>query len=260
MKKSNKAKIVLSLTGFLVILAWKSVHTESCLVLAFPITIIIIISMSVIEFSAKKKECLAQFYFIESSLLYRLYNSKKILFIKSLLLSVLLGTSLMIAVVFWDIKIIQILFFDIFILYWIYAKTLNILAGSIKKMMKYVIAKDISVSINTFLLIVSILIVEIYSPIPIYVDISLKTTLISAYNIFSSECTVINFLLKLNAEKDAFSWWAMLNVDNHINDKNLKILAWTTFLLSNSLAAYAYSRYMIQLIDLFRLFGDENEQ
>ena len=260
MKESHKVTIALSIAGFFIIVAWKNIYSGSCSVLAFPLVIMTVIGISIMELSVKKRECLARSYFVEGSFPYRLINSKKLIFIKSFSLSVLLGTSLVIASVTWDFKTFTVLFVDIFLLYWIYAKTLGVLMGNIKEPVKFVIAKDISVSVNSFILMALLLLIQFYTPIPSYSDASLKTTLSSAFAVFSSECSITNFLLKVNVQKDAFSWWAMLSVNSHIHDQNLKLIAWLAFLLSNGLAAYAFSRYMMQLIDLLRMFGRKNEE
>ncbi len=261
MKESNKVVIALSVSGFFIILAWKGVYSGSCLVLAFPLAITLIIGIGVMELSVKKRECLARSYFVEGSFPYRLFNSKKLVFIKTSLLSIFLGSSLAMASVSWDVKTFAVLILDIFLLRWIYFKILNLLAGNLKETVKYVIAKDIGVSINSFFLMGSLLLIQLYTPIPSYVDSSsLKATLVSALDAFSSECTVTNFLLNVNAEKDAFGWWTMNIVDSHIHDQNMRLIAWIIFLLSNGLAAYAYSRYIMQLIDLPRMFRDKNEQ
>ena len=260
MKERNKITIALSIAGFLALLAWKNIYSGSCLNLIFPFTIMFLISIGVIELSVKKRECLARSYFVEGSFPYRFFNSRKVVFIKSFSLSILLGTSLTLASISWDFKIFSLLAVDILLLFWIYSKTIYILTGNIKETLKFVIAKDISVSINSFLLLVLLLIIQFYTPIPAYVDASLKTTLTSAFTVFSSECAITDFLLMVNTQKDAFSWWTMLNIDSHIHGKNLKFIAWLAFLVTNGLATYAFSRYTIQLLDLVRMVGDKIEQ
>jgi hypothetical protein len=90
-------------------------------------------------------------------------------------------------------------------------------------------------------------------------DASLQKTLTSALTVFSSECAITNFLLMLNTQKDAFSWWTMLNINNHIHDQNLRYITWLAFLLTNGLATFAFSRYTLQLLGLVRMFGDKND-
>lgn len=260
MKEQNKISIALSIAGFFAILAWNNIYSGSCLNLMFPFIIMSIIGIGVMELSVKKRECLARSYFVEDSFPYRFFNSRKLVFIKSFSLSISLGTSLALASISWDFKIFSLLFVDIFILFWMHSKIISILTGNIKETLRFVIAKDISVSVNSFFLLVLLLIIQFYTPIPAYVDASLKTTLTSAFTVFSSECAITNFLLMVNTQKDAFSWWTMLNIDSHIHDQNLKFIAWLAFLLTNGLAAYAFSRYTVQLLDLVRMFGDKNEQ
>ena len=260
MKERNKITFALSIAGYFALLAWKQIYSGSCLNLMFPFIIMLIIGIGVMELSIKKRECLARSYFVEGSFPYRFFNSRKLVFIKSFSLSILLTTSLALASISWDFKVFSLLFVDILLLNWMYSKTLYILTCNIKETLKFVIAKDISVSINSFILIVLLLIIQFYTPIPTYVDASLKATLTSAFTVFSSECAITDFLLMVNTQKDAFSWWTVLNIDSHIHDQNLKFIAWLAFLLTNGLAAYAFSRYTIQLLDFVRMFGDKIEQ
>ena len=238
-------------------LAWNGTYQGSCETLVFPMAIIAVIWVSVMEFSTTKRQCLARAYFVVNSLPYRLFNSKKIVFIKSVLLSVLLGGSLVLASVGWNSKTIAVLFADIFFLRWIYGKTLDILTDNLKEAVKYTFAKNIAVSANSVLLMAAIVMIEFYSPIPAYIAPSLNATLTAANGSFTSECNLTHFLLKVGAEKSAFQWWAMLHIDAHIHDPNVKLAAWVVFLTSNGLAAYAYGRYIVQLIDFCRLFGEK---
>ena len=259
-KKRNKIAIALSIGSFIPLLAWINSYSSSCISLVFPIITMCILCVSVMELTVKKRECLARSYFVENTFFYRLFSSRKLVFIKSIFLSILLGTSLALSLVSWNTGIIYLLFVDIFILAWIYSRTLSTLTGTIKENVKFVIAKDISVSINSSFLLVTLLIIQFYTPLPQYVDASLQTTLTDALKTFSTECVITNFLLTINTQKDAFSWWTMLSVSTHIQNQNLKYVAWFVFLLSNGLATFAFSRYTLQLLDLVRFFGEKNDK
>ena len=260
MKTSNKMTIALSLGSFIPLMGWINTYSGSCISLIFPFISVCVICVGVMELSVKKRECLARSYFVEGTFLYKFFNSRQLVFIKSLFLSILLGMSLALSLITWDSGIMYLLFGDIFLLSWIYSKTLSTLTGTIKENVKFVIAKDLAVSINSFFLLILLLLIQFTTPIPEYVDASLQTTLTSALTVFSSECAVTNFLLMLNAQKDAFSWWTMLNIDSHIHDQKLRYITWLAFLLTNGLATYAFSRYTLQLLDLVRVFGDKNAQ
>ncbi len=148
LKKQNKIAIALSIGSFIPLLAWINSYSSSCISLVFPIITMCILCVSVMELTVKKRECLARSYFVENTFFYRLFSSRKLVLIKSIFLSILLGTSLALSLVSWNTEIIYLLFVDIFILSWIYSRTLSTLTGTIKENVKFVIAKDISVSIN----------------------------------------------------------------------------------------------------------------
>ena len=61
--------------------------------------------------------------------------------------------SLALSLITWDSGIMYLLFGGIFLLSWIYSKTLSTLTGTIKENVKFVIAKDLAVSINSFFLL-----------------------------------------------------------------------------------------------------------
>ena len=178
LKKQNKIAIALSIGSFIPLLAWINSYSSSCISLVFPIITMCILCVSVMELTVKKRECLARSYFVENTFFYRLFSSRKLVLIKSIFLSILLGTSLALSLVSWNTEIIYLLFVDIFILSWIYSRTLSTLTGTIKENVKFVIAKDISVSINSSFLLITLLIIQFYTPLPQYVDASLQSIII----------------------------------------------------------------------------------
>ncbi len=260
MKQQNKMSFALAIVSFIPLLAWINSYSGPCISLVFPFISMCVLCVGVMELSVKKRECLARSYFVEGTFFYRLFSSRQFVFLKSVFISIFLGTSLALSLITWGSEIIYLLFIDIFILSWGYFKVLAILTGSIKENVKFVIAKDMVVSINAIFLLILLLLIQFYTPIPEYVDASLQATLTGALAVFSTECAVTNFLLTINTQKDAFSWWTMLSVSTHIQNQNLKYVAWFAFLFTNGLATFAFSRYTLQLLDLVRIFGDKNDK
>ncbi|NWF66454.1 MAG: hypothetical protein HXX81_03185, partial [Campylobacterales bacterium] len=91
--------------------------------------------------------------------------------------------------------------------------------------MKYSVIKEWIVSINSLFLLFVLIFIQLNSSIPTYIDSSLTVTVANTSKIIYSDCEIVNYLLKLNIEKEFIIWWLMLNIDTNF-DNNYKPLIW----------------------------------
>lgn len=66
-------------------------------------------------------------------------------------------------------------------------------------------------------------------------------------------------LAGLYVQKDAFAWWLMVRGSGHLEAPILRWAAWTVFLFSGTLALWAYSRLLVQMIAFAQAGEDGNE-
>jgi Ca2+/Na+ antiporter len=238
------------LMAYFILIIWRDLYAFSCIILIIPLIITSIMMMGLFQFAAKKRLCLATCYFQSTSLLYKIFTGKLFVFLRALLTALLLTLVLLTQVVLWEWKVLIILFINVFLLYGLYLFILHSLAHSIHAKMRFVIAKNWTVTLNLLIMILVLAGVQYYSLIPDYLDASLTQTLNNATTHLFSECNIVHYLLQIGAEKDAFSWWLMMTGNEWISDQVISGMVWTVFLLSGGLAIWGYNRYLIEVADL----------
>jgi hypothetical protein len=72
----------------------------------------------------------------------------------------------------------------------------------------------------------------------------------SASQTMKSVCPLIETAARLSAEKDAIGWWLMLETSSRIDNPSFRWGAWMVFFVNSSLSIWAYSRYIVQSVDL----------
>ncbi|OUD13866.1 hypothetical protein [Thioflexithrix psekupsensis] len=247
------------LMAYFILIIWRDIYAFSCVILIIPMIVMSIMMIGLFQFAAKKRWCLATCYFQPSSLLYQIFTGKIFVFIRAILTALFLTVVLLVQMVLWEWKILVILLMNLFLLYGLYHFILSSLKLSIHPQMRFVIAKNWTVSINLLMMIFVLAGVQYYSFIPDYLDPSLAKTLNNATVHLVSECDMVRYLLQMGAEKDAFSWWLMVTGNEWISDQVISGIVWTLFLLSGGVAVWGYNRYLIEVADLF-LVKEENSE
>jgi len=105
---------------------------------------------------------------------------------------------------------------------------------------------------------------------PEYLASSLQQTITNAMIFSSSNCEIIDTILKYIKVADSTFWWIVNESTNQTNNTLLKTVTWLIFILYNSLALLGINRFIIVSIHILshsRLFktigninnyGDEN--
>jgi hypothetical protein len=250
------------LLGFTLLLIWKLVYHIGCYTMVLPIVIGIIIMLSVRESFIKSKACVADCYFKDKSFFDTLMRGRIFVNILSLIVSLVLSLTLMLYLTISSLNELVFLFFDIFIIYILYIWLINSTKNSLNDKIRYSIIKDWVVSINSFLFLLVLIYIKLNSYVPSYIENSLTQSIENASILMHSSCNVVDYLVKVNIEKEAMSWWLMLNINHNIDNENYRLISWIIFLLNGGLSMFAYSRFMIQLLDFsYRMKkGDKNEK
>lgn len=245
--------------GYFLLILWHKSYSTDCLSLLIPLIVGLIIAIGVFRSNMQKRYCIANCYFKESSMLYRILTSGVIISIFSFCYSFVISIFFLLSITLYDFIDFIILAIDILLIYFIYQYLQKKFCYTLKDNMKYTVLKNLSAQINVFLMVIILLIIQLNSSIPSFVDYSLTETINNASSLVVSECNCTNYFVKLNAEVNAIKWWLMINTNNIITDKNFRWIAWILFLLTNGITILGFSKYILQLMDFTNAFTNEEK-
>ena len=238
--------------GPLSLLAWSAFYASSCMVLLIPLLIALVLTLAAREQLRQRRRCAADCYFVEGSLLHRLVSSTRLVTLLSLLVSVGLTAVLLASVPGWGLPVLVLLALDAVVIALLYFRLFRAAAGGlrVRGAFRYLFARRWAVMVNLPLVLVVLLWLQLQQPPPAWLDsgLNLEATLRAASDSVASQCPLVDAVVRLNTEKDAFSWWLMLKGTAIIDDSRLRWVAWLLFLVSGTLALWAYSRLCVQLI------------
>jgi len=252
-----KIYIASALFSFLIISSWISSYMYNCIALFFPMIILSIISYSFIELKMQERFCFRDCFFRRGSIVAKILSSRWFVTSIYMLLTIVMTISALIASIDVDQKL------------WIYIFTLHILSAtilyksfdyilysSINSSYRKLVAREWSIGIMSIVLI-SITTYSYYSGYePDYLVAGLKESILNASNTLSSNCIVVDSLLKIHREIDAFFWWIITNSSQYIDNTPIKLGAWLLFFLFNSLAILGINRFIIEVIYIVdNIFG-----
>jgi len=235
--------------GLLLLLVWRLLYQAECYTLLIPLFIGTIITLSIRESYVKKKECIANCYFKEKSFFDTLIRGRFFINIISFIMALILTLSLILYLTLASVDLLLFLFVDMFLLYILYIWLINSTKNSLNHHIRYAIIKDWVVTINSFLSLLVLIYIQLNAYIPSYLEASLTQTITNASSTIASSCETINYLVKANIEKEAIGWWFMLNIDSNLENDNYRLLSWVLFLINGGLSMFAYSRFMVQILD-----------
>jgi hypothetical protein len=243
-----KEKALITYASLIPLLLWKTSYKISCFSLIIPFLISIIFFFNTFSFKSKIKVCLANCYFNKKSFIYKLFTKKLFIFIFSFISSLILASSLSINIVFANSLEIIILALSIFFI--LFLHTLFEKENSLNEKIKPLIFNHYISIINAFLLIIVFLIINLYQTPPSYITNDFTETLKNATANISSNCFIIDFIIRLITEIKAFKWWIMINITINSHYKILNTILWVLFLIGNFISYYAFSRYILDILYL----------
>jgi hypothetical protein len=132
----------------------------------------------------------------------------------------------------------------------IYRYLFTTLDKTLKYNYRAIFAREWTINITALIMIISYIYFNINDYEPSYLRASFEETLKLASNSISSDCTIINYYLKLQKEIDSISWWFIDKGTENIQDRIYKIGIWITFLFINSFAILGINRFIAQVIYL----------
>jgi len=132
------------------------------------------------------------------------------------------------------------------------------LSKTINKHFLELFSRELTIDISIVLLLLIYIYITWQGYEPSYLRESLKETIIVASNSLSSNCSVVNFILKLKIEIDSSFWWNIHRLSNSLENKSLKTILWLAFIFMNGLGILGVNRFIAQVIYLLdKLFKNQ---
>lgn len=247
--------------GPLLLMTWSLYYAADCWVLAFPLAMILTITLASRDSTRHRRQCLADSYFAQGSILHKLLRSTKITTLGAIVVSVFVTTILLAGVPSWGLDILVLLTLDSLVIALLYIGLFG--AGprllGVSEGYRSVFARNWTVGLNVGLLVFVFALLQLQQPPPDYIDPSmdLSTTMQTASDPLSSQCRVVDALTRFSREAEAFSWWLMLKSTAVIEESYLRWVAWLLFLINGALGFMAYTRFCVQLIHYAHSFGSK---
>lgn len=246
-----KKQIAVSVLGVLLLFFWYISFKLSCISISIPLIIAILLFKTNYELSVAKKICLANCYFKKNSFLYKFLTKKIIIILFSIINSIILTSILVLNITTFNIIDFIVLLFDIFFLIYLYRYLIE--NDSLNEDIKNPIIINTVSFINSTLIAIIFLMTNLFQTPPEYINNDLITTIHQASNQLYSNCFFIDNITRLTNEIAAIKWWLMLDVSINMSSMHyLKETIWILYLLGNYLMIFAFSRYILEIVNLTR--------
>jgi len=235
---------------FLTLSIWTLSYQYNCIMIIFPIIFLITISLSFIELKTRERICFKNCYFISNSLFARMLSSKFLIILFYILTSFIMTISALYGVIEYSKEIWMYLILHIGVTTILYKYLFVIFSKTLKEDYRALFAREWTINITALIMIVSYIYFSMNSFEPSYLRVTLEETLKVASNSINSNCTIINYFLKLQKEIDSISWWFIDKGTENIQDRTYNIGIWIGFLFINSFAILGVNRFIAQVIYL----------
>ena len=231
--------------------AWRETYAISCLALLAPVFVFVVVLMGVREHGVMRRRFFAQFYFKEGSWLRGFFSRTLIVTLFAFFGALIPTAALCLDLTTWTPYELGIVTADALVLIFLLRLFDWMTRGAARPEVRSVLVKGWAVAVNVVLLVAALITVRLMSPYPDYVQPGLTAMMAEASKTISSTCPWIDLGLQVQIGKEAVGWWLITNTEARLSASGdfgfIRWLAWAIFLISGSLSAYAYSRFLAQL-------------
>jgi hypothetical protein len=240
------------MAGPAMVLGWSLLYRFGCWSLLLPAIVVSVLTLAGRDRMSWRRRCLADCLFIEGSLLHRLLRARVLISLVALIVAITLAAVLMMSIPRWDISALAIVALDalaITALYlWLHWTSAGLLR--VNSACRTLFARVWTVRLNVLLILPILVVVQLQQPLPDYLDgdRQLRPTLQAATASVASDCPLVDAVVRLGREGEAFAWWAIMKATQAIEQRVLRWVAWLLFLLGGSLSLWAYSSFCVQLV------------
>jgi hypothetical protein len=260
------AFVVATIIGPILLLSWTLIYPLSCWVLLIPFLITILLTLAAREQLRHRRQCIADCFFVEGSLLHRFLRGTSLITLTSFVVSAVLTTALLSTAVGWGFPVLALLTVDALLIPLLYLGFYGTATSMLRVNAAYrhLFAQRWAVTTNLLLLVPTLLFIQLQQQPPAWIDgsLNLSATLHAASDSVGSACPIVDSLVRLNQEKDALSWWLIIKGTRGTDDNLIRWVAWLLFLLSGTLSVLAFSRLCVYLVYIAHRIraGDNNKQ
>jgi hypothetical protein len=250
--KLNNIKLIIGtlLSVFLVFITWNIGYSLGCYMLLFPFIGLLIISYSFIEMRIFERECFSNCYFKDDTLLAKFMTSRFFLIIIYIVLSILMTISMMYAVLDFELMFWAYLLVHIVIMVLIYKYFIGKLNKQINAKFVKILSREWTINMSSILLLIIYIYIAMNNYQPSYLTSDLESSIQLATNSIKSQCHIIDFILRLKVELDAWFWWLMVYSTDQMSNGLVKNMIWASFIVMNGLALLGINRFIAQIIYL----------
>jgi hypothetical protein len=244
--------VAATMAGPAMVLGWSVIYRFGCWSLLLPAIVGFVLMLAGRDRMSWRRRCLADCLFVEGSPLHRLLRARVLISLVALVGAMALTAVLMMTIPRWDMSVLAIVALDalaITALYlWLYTTSAGLLR--VNTACRTLFARVWAVRFNVLLILPILVIVQLQQPLPDYLDgdRQLRPTLQAATASVASGCHLVDAVVRLGREGEAFAWWAIMKATQAIEQRVLRWVAWLLFLLSGSLSLWAYSSFCAQLV------------
>jgi len=238
---SSKSIITASLL-LLLLLSWRYTFQYASLALVFPMTILIVLTLSRFRFLMHRKKYVLRYYFKQETFLFRLLSGRFLTAIQASISSLIYTFSLCVFVAL--ASFVEGLF--LLAVWCIVVAVLVFSRPGVKNQAAVGIAdtvsKKLAIIVSFLLIAPSYIVVMFNSSIPAYVD---ATSIISTMDAASQSVVSIsyftNMVLKAVTEFTAAQWYSMVVGMDNLNNMIVELFGWFIFLLYSGVALLGMS-------------------
>ncbi len=251
-------RLAVALVGFFLFYLWIEASKLWSYSLALPILFWVLITRNGYSYAKAKKICLANCYFEKRSLFYYLWTRKIYIFLVSFFVGTLLTSILVFASLQFTVMEIIVLLLDSFFLVFFY--TILSKNGTLKERVKGPILKNISAWLGATIVVIVLFVSAYHQTPPEYLRPDLIATLSEIEKEHYSNSAEIDLLAYIVSSVVAIKWWILTQATLAFGENYLVKFFWLLQLFGNYLMAFAYGRYLLELVDLVPTESDRRSQ
>lgn len=266
MQKFSTKLIKLIITSILIVFGilfgWKTNYSYHCLALVFPLILLAVIAWSLVEVKVHQRLCFKNCYLKDNSLLAKFLTGKFITIVFYLSVSIAMTLSIMHSIIDYPKELWGYIALHIIIVIIVFKFLNNKLINTISTKYVSLFSREITINIlMIFLFIVySYIIFNTYEPE--YLRETLPETIKTATNSIRSECYIVDYILRLKTELDAWFWWSVIYASDNTDSDILSSFMWAGFITFNGLAILGINRFIAQVVYGLNIMfeGETNEE
>jgi len=250
MDKLTKQIAITSLS-FLLLVLWYFIFKISCISMIIPLIISFVLFKISYEYANAKKICFANCYFKQNSFFYKILTKKIIILTLSILNGIILSLILTLNITTFNMIDFIVLLMDTILIIYLYNYFIE--NKSLNNNLKDPIVKNSVSFINSIIIAIVFLIINLNQTPPKYIQNDLNETVHKSSNQIYSTCKAIDSVTRLTNEIVAIKWWIMLKMSNNSNNQYyIKEILWIIYLFGNYLMIFAFSRYILEILSLLK--------